>query len=733
MRKTRFRHYHQLDTADCGPASLRMIASYYGREISFDLLRERCEFTREGVNLYGISKAAESLGFRTLGARLSFEQLAGSNLPAIIHWHQHHFVVLYKIKQTRKGKLLYIADPATGLVKLNEKEFVKSWCTSVVDNEAVGIALFLEVTPEFYHNPGEQAPKREGFKFLIPYFKPYSKLIIQLFAALFTASLVQLIFPFLTQSIVDTGIGYKDLNFIWLVLIAQFILVLSLSTVEFIRGWILLYLGTRINISLISGFLMKLMKLPVGFFDTKMTGDLLQRIGDHRKIQNFLTGSSLNILFSLFNILIFSGVLLYYSPLIFAVFLLASSIYLIWVLLFMKKRRELNNKEFTQNAANQNAIIQLITGMQEIKLSGCEREKRWEWERIQARLYRIGIKVLALGQYQEGGAALVNQLKNIVITFIAASSVIDNKMTLGMMLSVQYIIGQLNAPVINIVEFIKASQDAKISLERLEEIHHRKDEEGENGALLQLSPGERDLVIRNLSFKYSGAGSPMVLKNINFTLPKSKVTAIVGSSGSGKTTLVKLLLGFYPPTEGEILYGEDNFNLLSMERWRKGCGVVMQDGFIFSDTIAKNIAPSGDSTDYQRLVMASEIANITEFTETMPLGFNTRIGQEGHGLSQGQKQRILIARALYKNPGFLIFDEATNSLDANNERDIMEKLFEFFRGRSVLIVAHRLSTVVNADNIVVLDKGSVVESGNHAELLEKRGYYYKLVKNQLYV
>lgn len=733
MKKKNFRHYHQLDSADCGPASLRMIAAYYGREIPLDLLRERCEFTREGVNLYGISRAAESLGFRTLGARLSFEQLAKSNLPAIIHWHQHHFVVLFKIRETRKGKILYIADPATGIVKLGEKEFRKSWCSSFIDNEEAGIALFLEVTPQFYANPETKKKSGGGFRFLIPYFKPYKKLLVQLFIALFAASAVQLLFPFMTQTIVDIGIGNRDLNFIWLILIAQLILALSLSTVDFLRGWILLYLGTRINISLISDFLMKLMRLPVGFFDTKVTGDLMQRIGDHRKIQSFLTGSSLNILLSLFNILIFSAVLLYYSPLIFLVFILASALYLIWVFLFMKKRRELNNKEFTQNAANQNAIIQLITGMQEIKLSGCERQKRWEWERIQARLYRIGVKALALGQYQEGGGTLINQFKNIVITFLAAKSVLDGGMTLGMMLSVQYIIGQLNAPLISIVQFVKTSQDAKISLERLSEIHRKDDEETANDKRIHLLPGERDIIVKDLSFKYKGAGSPMVLKNINLTLPKGKVTAIVGSSGSGKTTLVKLLLGFYEPSEGNILYGEDDFRQISMDGWRSGCGVVMQDGFIFSDTIARNIAPSADTINGERLAGVSEIANISEFIGTMPLGFNTRIGQEGHGLSQGQKQRILIARALYKNPGFMIFDEATNSLDANNERDIMDKLFEFFHGRSVLIVAHRLSTVKNADNIIVMDKGCIVESGTHAELLSREGYYYKLVKNQLYV
>jgi ATP-binding cassette subfamily B protein len=733
LRKKLFRHYQQLDSADCGPASLRMIASHYGKEFSFDLLRERCEYTREGVNLFGIAKAAESIGFRTLGARLSFEELVKSSLPAIIHWHQHHFVVLYKVKQSRRGKILFIADPATGLVRINEAEFKKSWYSSVVNGEDVGIALFLEPTPQFYDLPEDKGGKNNGFRFLFPYIRPYRKLIVQLFAGLLAGSMIQLVFPFLTQSIVDVGIGHRDIGFIWLVLIAQLMLTLSVSTVDFIRGWILLHLGTRINISLISDFLGKLMKLPVGFFDTKMTGDLLQRIGDHRKIQNFLTGSSLNILFSFFNIVVFSAVLFYYSPFIFFVFIAASALYMLWVLLFMKKRRVLNNKEFTQNAANQNTIIQLITGMQEIKLNSCERQKRWEWERIQARLYRLGIKGLTLGQYQEGGATLINQIKNILVTIFAANAVLKGDLTLGMMLSIQYINGQLNAPIIHIISFIQSSQDARISLERLKEVHEKQDEELLDDSLLQLKPGEKMLSLDNVSFRYAGAGSEMVLRNINLKIPEGKITALVGTSGSGKTTLVKLLLGFYRPVEGSIKYDGYDFSKLSMDHWRRGCGVVMQDGFIFSDTIAKNIAPSDDTIDPAKLTEASEIANIDEFIRDLPLSYNTKIGQEGHGLSQGQKQRILIARAVYKNPLFLIFDEATNALDANNEKEIMENLNRFFKGRTVLIVAHRLSTVRNADNIVVLEKGNIVESGNHEELVKRGGAYYKLVKNQLYV
>ena len=717
---------------DCGPTCLRMVAMHYGHHYTLETLREKCEFSREGVNLFGIAKAAESIGFRSTGARLSFEELCRAPFPVIVHWNQRHFVVLYGTRGKGRNIKMLIADPATSLVELSESEFKKSWYSTVKDGVGLGIALLLEPTPRFYQEEGESVNRR-GFKFLGTYLKPYRKFIVQLFAGLFIGSLLQLILPFLTQSIVDIGIGTQDIGFIWLVLIAQLMLAVSMASVEFIRGWILLHMGTRINISLISDFLTKLMKLPIGFFDTRMTGDLLQRIDDHKRIQNFLTGSSLSVLFSLFNILIFGAVLLYYSPIIFLIFIVASAAYILWVMLFMKKRRELDNKAFTQNAANQNSVIQLITGMQEIKLNSCERQKRWEWERIQARLYRLNIKGLALGQYQEAGATLINQLKNILITVFAAGSVLNGELTLGMMLSVQFINGQLNSPLLQVISFLKASQDAKISLERLAEIHDKKEEEKDSDNHIAFIPKGKSISIENLSFKYEGAGSPMVLKDINLTIPSGKVTAIVGTSGSGKTTLVKLLLGFYTPQEGSIKYGENNLFSLSMERWREKCGVVMQDGFLFSDTIAGNIAPGVESIDVERLEKAVDIANIRDFVESLPLSYNTKIGQEGHGLSQGQKQRLLIARAVYKDPELILFDEATNSLDANNEMQIMSNLDEFFVGRTVLVVAHRLSTVKNADNIVVLDKGVITESGTHSELIDKKGAYWQLVKNQLYV
>jgi ATP-binding cassette subfamily B protein len=709
-----------------------MVAMHHGKHFSLENLRERSEKGKLGVNLLGISKAAESIGLRSLGARLSFEELCKANLPAIVHWNQNHFVVLYNVKGKGADRKMYIADPATGKVKLGVAEFCKSWFSTVSGGEGRGIALFLEPTPKFYEAEEDSTSKR-GIPFLLSYLKPHKRLMTQLVAGLVAGSLIQLLFPFLTQSIVDIGIGTRDIGFIWLVLAAQLMLSLSAASVDFVRGWILLHLGTRINISLISDFLGKLMRLPVGFFDSRNTGDLLQRIGDHKRIQSFLTGSSLSVLFSMVNIVIFGAVLLYYNLLVFSVFIATSAFYVGWVLLFMKKRREIDNRTFTQNAANQSSIIQLIAGMQEIKLTSCENQKRWEWEHIQARLFKLNIKSLSLGQYQDAGATLINQIKNILITVLAANAVLNGELTLGMMLSVQYIIGQLNAPLAGIVGFIRSSQDAKISLERLAEVHDKEDEERPGNSLVHEIPACKPILLEDLSFRYEGAGSPLVLKKLNMTVSPKKITAIVGMSGSGKTTLVKLLLGFYKPTAGELRYGEMPFDSMSMSAWRGKCGVVMQDGYIFSDTIARNIAPGTEHIDMEKLYKAVETACIKDFIESLPLAYNTKIGQEGLGLSQGQKQRILIARAVYKDPEFIIFDEATNALDAKNEREIMKNLDQFFEGKTVVVVAHRLSTVKNADNIIVLDRGMIVEQGTHKELVANANVYYELVKNQLYV
>ncbi|GEO02905.1 ABC transporter ATP-binding protein [Adhaeribacter aerolatus] len=723
-----FPFYRQLDAMDCGPTCLRMVAKHYGKIYSLQALRQKSYFTREGVSLLGISDAAEAIGFRTLMAKIPFEKLkAEAPTPFIAHWRQRHFVVVYGFKKDQ----VLVADPSHGLIQYSRQEFLDGWLYGQPKEAEAGIVLFLETTPAFYAQVGEESTGKLSFSFLLAYLKPYKRFLVQLFVGMLVGSLLQLIFPLLTQSIVDVGINTQNINFVNLVLAGQLMLFFSRTAVEMIRSWILLHIGTRINISILSDFLIKLMKLPLGFFDTKMIGDLLQRIGDHKRIESFLTSSTLSVVFSFVNLLIFGLVLAYYDLKIFGIFLLGSVLYATWVLVFMRRRRDLDYKLFDQMAANQSNLIQLISGMQEIKLQNCERQKRWEWERIQAALFKVSIKTLALNQYQESGSIFINEAKNIFITYMAAKAVINGEITLGMMLAVQSIIGQLNAPINEMINFIRASQDAKISLERLGEIHQKKNEEDDKEQKLVLFPEDGSLTLHHIGFKYEGAHSEKVLRNISLTIPQGKTTAIVGASGSGKTTLIKLLLKFYEPTQGEIRLGGMGFSHFSNRHWRERCGAVMQDGYIFNDTIARNIAIGDDEIDRERLLYAVKVANIQEYIESLALNYNTKIGGDGHGLSQGQRQRILIARAVYKNPDYIFFDEATNALDANNERTIMGNLNSFLDGKTVVVVAHRLSTVVNADQIIVLDKGQIIERGTHTELAGQRGAYFQLVRNQL--
>jgi ATP-binding cassette subfamily B protein len=704
-----------------------MIARHYGRSFSLQTLRDKSYLSREGVSMLGISDAAEAIGFRTMGVSLSPEKLfTQAPLPLIAHWQQNHFVVVYKV--TRKK--VFVADPAFGLVSYTHEEFLKNWISSVKDQEKKGHALLIEPTPEFYAQEGEKV-RRSSFRFLFSYLKPYKKFLFQLLLGVLLGSILQLLFPFLTQSIVDVGINNRDIGFIFLVLIAQFVLFISRMTVEFIRGWILLHLSTRINIFLISDFLIKLMKLPMSFFDIKLIGDILQRIGDQRRIENFLTVSSLNILFSLVNFLVFGIVLAIYSLKILALFLVGSTLYFLWLSFFMKRRRELDFRRFTKLSENQSKLIQLIAGIQEIKLFNAEKQKRWEWENIQSGLFRVNIKSLSLRQYQEAGGVFINESKNILITILAATAVINGEMTLGMMLAVSYIIGQLNGPVEQMINFLHIAQDAKISLERLGEIHEIKNEESDEKGGIILIPEKRTIEIKDLTFQYEGPQSRKVLNNLNLVIPENAVTAIVGISGSGKTTLIKLILGFYNPIEGEIKVGDTLLGSFSIHTWRRKCGVVMQDGFIFSDTIANNIALGDEKIDKVKLMKSVNVANVRDFIESLPNGYNTLVGAHGHILSGGEKQRILIARAVYRDPEFLFIDEGTSSLDAENEKMIIDNLQDFFRDKTVVVVAHRLSTVKNAGQIVVLDNGKIVEKGRHDELINNKGNYYNLVRNQL--
>ena len=717
---------------DCGPTCLRMVAKYYGRSISLEYLRSKSLYGKAGVSMLGLADAAESIGLKTVGAKLSLEQLLNdAPLPAIIHWNQYHFVVLVSATKSK----FVIADPAKGIIKLTKDEFSTQWISTTEEGTTKGITLLFESTPLFqemdFSDTEQNGNRKIGWSYLLFYIVEHKAYFFQIFLGLLVGSILQLIFPYLTQSIVDTGINTRNLNFVQIILAAQLMLLISQTFIEFIRSRILLHISTRVNISLLAGFWAKLLKLPMQFFDSKHSGDIIQRIGDHHRIETFLTGTALNTFFSIINLFLFSFVLMTYSVNIFVIFMTGSFLYLLWIQLFLKYRRKLDCQRFTLAAKENNATMQLVYGMQEIKLYNAENTYRWAWESLQAGLFKLNFKSLSYSQYQQLGSFFINQSKNILITFFVAKLVIEGNLTLGTMLAVQYIIGQLNSPIEQLIGFSQQAQDAKISLERLNDIHSLEDEEPIENQFNYNLPTEHSICLKDVSFIYPGAGNEPVLKNINLTIPQGKVTAIVGMSGSGKTTLVKLLLRFYENYKGDMYVGSSNFKTISPKYWRSKSGAVMQDCFIFNDNIRKNITVVDDKIDNERLINACNTANILPFIESLPLGFYTKLGAEGTGISGGQRQRLIIARAVYKNPEFIFLDEATNSLDATNEKVILENLESFYKGKTVIVVAHRLSTVKNADKIVVLENGYIVEEGNHIELTSKKGKYYELVKNQL--
>lgn len=722
-----FPFFRQPDTKDCGPTCLRMIAKFYGKNYNIQSIRELCEINKEGVSMFGLKNASQQLGFQTIAAEIDFETLiTRAPLPCIAHWKQNHFVVIIKADD----KKVVVADPANAVVKHSKEEFMSFWSKSEQESKGTGFVLLFEPTEAFKAKEGDSLESIE-LKFIKTYVLKYKALLAQLLISILSIVIFQIAFPFLTKSIIDVGIAQKSTSYIFVVLLAQLGLFIGRTTVDILRSWIVLFIGARVNISLISDFFWKVLKLPLKYFDSKATGDLLQRVNDYKRVEQFVTSSAISILFSFLSVITFSFFLAYYSLNILLVFIAFSVAYVFWVLFFLDKRKKIDYQRFEMNAKNSDNIIQMIDGVYEIKLNNWERIKVSTWEIIQAQLYSLNIKSLSIEQVQQIGASFINELKNIFIVFLSAKLVIDGKITLGTMLAVQYVIGQLNSPLEQFVQFAKIYQDASLSLARLNEVFSQDEEEKQHVTYKPLPQVHDDIYIDNVTFAYPGAGNKPVLHDIDIVIPHNKTTAIVGTSGSGKTTLIKLLLKFYSPHKGDIKIGNESLSSFKSSEWREKCGAVMQEGFIFSDTIVNNIAGEENNIDKLKLINSCKIANIYEFIESLPLGFNTRIGINGMGISQGQKQRILIARAVYKDPEFIFLDEATNSLDSTNEREIIENLQHYLTNKTVVVIAHRLSTVRNADQILVLDRGRIVEVGNHDTLISFKGVYHTLIKNQL--
>ena len=724
----RFPNFIQLDLTDCGPTCLRIISKFYGKSFTSEFLRKLSFKSRVGTSLLGLSEAAEAIGFKTLGAKVNFDDLKDAPTPFIAFWNQEHFVVVHKLSKNK----VHISDPAQGLVSFTNHEFLKNWATRDKD----GIALFLEPTEEFYESDVDKSVEnQEGKNIMLQkvfhHYMKYKKLLLQLLIGVFLASGLQLVFPFLTQSIIDVGITTKNVPFIYMILFAQLFVFIGRVSIDIIQRFLLIHVNSRINIFLLSEFFLKLLKLPIRYFDVKMTGDILQRLADHERVENFITRGVITLISSLLSIVVFGCVLLYYNFTIFCIFLASSFTFMMWAIIFLKKRAKIDHMRFTQLSQNNDKSIELIQGMQELKLNNAEIKKRWEWEYLQAKLFKVNLQSLNIEQIQNAGAFLINEFGNIIITFYAATLVINNELSLGMMLAISFIIGQINGPIIQLINILNIYQDAKLSMDRINEVHNQENETSNSESIIPLQDNA-DIEFKNVSFKYDESKKgKIILKDLNVKFEAGKVTAIVGESGSGKTTLMKLLLRIYDPLDGSIQIGNSNFIGVSHDDWRRRCGAVMQEGYLFDDTIINNIALGTDDIDHERVLAACETANIAEFINTMPLKFETKLGANGVNISTGQKQRILIARAIYKNPNVLLFDEATSALDARNEKEISEKLAKVFDGKTVIIIAHRLSTVRNADNIVVLEKGEITERGSHEELVDLKGKYFNLVKNQL--
>lgn len=711
---------YQMDSQDCGPASLKIIAKHFGRYYSLQYLRDRCGITNQGISLLDLSTGAENIGLRTLAIKCTIEEVITSvPFPTILFWNENHFVVLYHADK----KHMWVSDPAKGRIKYTHEEFRRGWYPK---KENKGVLLAVEPTVDFQKNKQQKEREKNSFINILRYFIPYKKSFMTIFVIMFIVTLFQGILPFISKAVIDVGIKTFDLNFINMVLIGNICILLSITIFNVIRDWLLLHITSRVNIALISDYLIKLMKLPVTFFENKLLGDILQRARDHERIRNFIMNNSLSLIFSIFTFIIFGIILLIYNAIIFYIFLAGSILYVLWVLLFLSIRRKLDWEYFELISKDQSYWVETVSAIQDIKIYNYEKHRRWKWEEIQARLYKVNKRVLNVTNSQNMGAQFIENIKNMSIVFYCASAVITGDITFGIMISTQFVIGMLNGPLIQFINFIISAQYAKISFLRMNEIHQLEDEEAPLSISTSIIPACRDMILENVHFQYS-VNAPMILKNIYLQIPQNKVTAIVGGSGSGKSTLLKLLVRLYKPSYGEIKMGGMNVSIINLKHWREICGVVMQDGKLFSDTIVNNIILDDEHINYDRLHEVCRIAQIEDEINSMPKGYETMIGETGRGLSGGQKQRLLIARALYKKPDFLFLDEATNSLDVINERKIVEALNNAFNNRTVVIIAHRLSTVRNADQIVVMNQGYIAEIGRHDELIEKKGYYYSLV------
>jgi ATP-binding cassette subfamily B protein len=719
-----FPHEYQLDAKDCGPACIKILAKYYGQYYSLQYLRDLCGVNREGVSLLDIGYACEQIGLRTLSVKPTWEQLRTQvALPCIIHWDFSHFVVVYRIS----SRHVYVSDPAKGLLKYGIDEFTRGW----LGKETQWAVMIVEPMADFKQRvAGEKIERKKTLENFIGYFRPYRKSIINLLAVMLVVTVLQGFLPFISKAVIDVGIQTRDLTFINLVLIANVCIVLTVLLSSIVRDWILLHITSRLNIALISDYLIKLMKLPVSFFENKLVGDILQRANDHERIRNFIMNSSFNLIFSTLTFVVFSVILCIYNPIICLIFLIGNTLYVCWVLFFLRFRKKLDWEYFELVSKNQSYWVETIGAIQDIKINNYEKKKRWKWEAIQARLYKVNQKVLTISNTQNVGAQFINQLTNLLIIFYCAKAVLNGDITFGVMISTQFIVGMMNGPISQFISFIQSAQYARISFLRLNEIHQLEDEDEDESSNSIALPARKSLVLRNVTFHYNRNAAP-VLSNISLVIPEGRVTAIVGDSGSGKSTLLKLILRIYKPSAGELMVGNMNIQNIGLRQWRDCCGAVMQDGKIFNDTILNNIVLDAENIDYALLHNAVTAANIAQEIEALPQGYQTVMGEMGRGLSGGQKQRVLIARALYKNPDYLFFDEATNALDTINEQKIVSALDAIFKNKTVIVVAHRLSTIRKADQIIVLKGGRVAEIGNHASLMaNEHGHYAQLIRAQ---